>query len=191
MRYLILATFAVWIVSPKTTIGAETKPPQQYVVTVVLREVPLSGSKQKGKILADPQVAMLANEEANFWAGGERTIGEDKVPLGTQLKVRIAPLSDKKVRLTGMLEVSSIRSVTEEGVVPRESFSVHFDKTIDIGNQARICVSKSYDKERWFELLVQEPKDLRTDQTAVHDSAATEPLAARPATSRRLTTTEK
>ena len=183
MRFVTCAALALMLVSSKSAIGSETHPPQQYVVTVVLEETPTAISKEEGAIRADPQVAVLANEEAILDVGGERKLREKKIPFGTLFKVSVTQLNGKKVRVTGMLEVSSVGTLDDE-IVPRESFSVHFDKTVDLGNKTRVCVFKSSDKQRWFELLVDEPKNFHTGNAAL-PTAVAEPVARNPASSYR------
>ena len=174
MRYLALTVLALSFVSTKPVIGAETKSTQQYLVKVVLGEIPVARLKQPGTILAQPQVMVVAGREAALNIGGESKFGENKIPVGTLFKVNVSQIDDKKVRVTGMLEASSVGAL-DDGLISRESFSIHFDKTVDLGNKARFCVSKSSDRERWFELLVDEPNNLHAGNSAAQPSAATLP----------------
>ena len=157
MRLVSCVTLALLLVSLSQAIGLEPSRRQQYVVTVVLEETRPRGSKHQASILADPQIAVLANEEASFSKAGERKLGATKVPFGTLLNVHVAQLNGEKVRVTGMLEVSSVGKADAE-IVQRESFSIHFDKIVELGSENRVCVSKTSDWERWFELLVDKPK---------------------------------
>ena len=93
MRFVTCAALALMLVSSKSAIGSETHPPQQYVVTVVLEETPTAISKEEGAIRADPQVAVLANEEAILDVGGERKLREKKIPFGTLLNRTFCVLS--------------------------------------------------------------------------------------------------
>src|SRR4051794_936613 len=127
MRFVNCVALALLLVSVKQAVGLEPHPRQQYVVTAVLGEVPVPGSKREPAIRSNPQLMLLANEEAVLDAGGETELGEKKIPSGTLFKATVAPLNGKKVRVTGMLEVSSVGKADTE-MVQRESFSVHFDK---------------------------------------------------------------
>ncbi len=184
MRYRTCAALALLLVLSKSAIGSEIRSAQQYTVTVVLDEIPLPRSKQEAATRANPRVMLVANEEAILDVGGESKLGEKTIPFGTLFKVKVTQPSGKKVRVTGMLDVSSVGKVDDE-MVPRESFSIHFDKTVELGHKTRVCVSKTSDKERWFELLVDEPKNLRRGNVTALSAAVPETVAKKPASSNR------
>jgi hypothetical protein len=157
MRFITWTAFAILLASPTAAIGADKAPVKQYLVRASMRDIPSKGSPEKEKILSEPNFMVLANDDADFCVGGEMTVGGNRVPYGTLAKIKVVPIEANKIRVTGMFEVSTVGSL-DDGMLPRESNSVHFAKAIACGDTIRACVSRSTDCERWFELVVEELK---------------------------------
>lgn len=128
---------------------------QIYEVRPCLREITLERTTSTGTVLAEPRLQVVENREAVSTVGGKEAVGEEEVPSGIVLRVKVDPEAAKTVHASGVLEVSETgHPETENDVVIRESFAIHFNRTIELGRPLRIRLSKTPQKERWFELSV-------------------------------------
>jgi len=130
---------------------------QQYVICAALYDKPNASPKQKGTVLAEPMLVATANRPVDMNCGGELTLGESKIPFGLSFKVTVTPTEDERVKIAGVLEKSSVGNL-DNNVVQRESFGVHFVKTVVLGKTTRIRIRKTPESERWFELTVETPE---------------------------------
>ncbi len=169
MRYVILVALLLSLASSTPAGGAEGNAVPMYLVKATLLEVPPAKSKQPTIVLTEPQVMLVANREANVNVGGHVTLGQGKIPNGNLFRVNVQQIDNKSVRVFGMLEVARANT-QQDDIVLRESFAIHFDKSISLGSKTRIRVSKSSDGDRWFELLVDDATNLNTSNVTATGS---------------------
>jgi hypothetical protein len=137
----------VLLVASQLTAGAaQPQAPPQYLVRITVREKYTGPTKKPGVIHADPSLMVLAGSEANFHVGEAMTIGGEKIPTGTIVKLRIDPMQGDQVRIVGTVEVSSLSAPVED-VVVRQSMSIHLAKTVTCGKNSRIRMSKTDESE--------------------------------------------
>lgn len=111
-----------------------------YLIGISVKEVDaIAEGGENAKILAAPKVATVENREAIFHVGGQTNVAEETVRWGTRLKVKLKKLNGGKVRLTGVLEVSSVAEPTDD-FVERLSTEYHFARTVSLGEKA--CLGK-------------------------------------------------
>jgi hypothetical protein len=151
---------------------------KQYEVRIRFAEegAAVDGKKALAKMLAAPTVAVVEKRDVNFVIGGEAQVGLKKVPFGTSLKLNATSIDDNRVRLAGVLEVSTIGS-PEDDLAVRESTAVHFDKTVTCGETIRLCMSKSENCSRYFELTAEETRvDSQTEPVGAAATSAEDRL---------------
>lgn len=158
------------LIIPCAIDAAETTIPQQYSISVTLKELPADGSKQKGKVLAELGAVALASRPVNMHVGGKVTLGASEVPIGPQLSVRMTPKSATTVHVVGVLVVSTA-GTPENGIVARDSSEVHIDTVVELGKKIHTRIDKSKDKERRFELLVEDPSRIQAANVSASSSS--------------------
>jgi hypothetical protein len=88
---------------------------KHYVIECAILEGRSKGSIETETLrtLARPRLAVSEGRVANILIGGEVIVGDEKVPHGTSLKVKVDPAEDAKLRVTGVLEISTIGTVSD------------------------------------------------------------------------------
>jgi|GEM_PF-3477302 len=131
-------------------------PEAVYAVQVVLKETATTEPGQPARIRthANLSVRLDANREARSGSGGRKTVGDQKVDFGTFLTMRLRPEKEGQLRLTGKLEVSSLRPASEH-LVEQESRSIFFDEIVSPGETVRRTLHKTDAGERWLELRLE------------------------------------
>ena len=162
-----LTAIAILFISQLATEASQPKSLPSYVVRVSVREKYTGQARKPGVVLAEPNLAVVAGREASFHTGGATTVGSEEVPSGTMAKLKIDPAQNNEVRVTGVIDIANL-ATPEEGVVLRESKSIHFVKTIPCGKTTRIRISKSTESECWLDLQVDhaEQQAARTNRIA-------------------------
>ncbi len=141
---------AIWMFVVNRNVGAK-----RYVIECAILEGRPEGSIEtetpRTRTLARSRMTVSEGREANILIGEETIVGDETVPHGTSLKVHIAPADTTKLRVTGVLELSTAGTVSD-GVVVRSSTAVHFAKTVACGEQIRLPMPETVG---WFEMLVE------------------------------------
>jgi hypothetical protein len=152
---LLIALLVVTACLPKPAAGESNAAKQYYVRISVLEGDPKGSVKQHTQhVLADPCLVVAENKEAQFHTGGEIKVGAAPVPSGTSVKVVVRQAADGKVRVMGMIELSTIRNDDDE-VAVRESLAVHFNKVTASGKKILLPISKEAKLQRWIVLSVE------------------------------------
>jgi hypothetical protein len=153
-KYLLLLAIITCLLRVPAVAQQESAK-QFYEIRPCLREITLERTTSTGTVLAEPRVQVVENREADLNVGGKEVVGEEEVPSGIVLRVKVKPVAGKTVQASGVLEVSETgHPENENDVVIRESCAIHFNKTIELGHPMRVQISKTSEKERWFELSV-------------------------------------
>lgn len=128
---------------------------EQYVVQVAVKKGTASSDKQADgvQVLAEPRLAMTVGRQATYRSGGEAQLGDERIPLGTLMKLRLEPENQTSVVLSGVIE-SSERLSSSEGLVSRQSLSVYLRRAIEIGRTTQIPLSDAAVDGWWLEITI-------------------------------------
>jgi len=80
-------------------------------------------------VLAEQNLATVVNRQAEYHVGGIEELGDEEIPFGTKLRIRVAPAAAGHVLVNGSLEASTIGEA-EAGLRTRHSTAVHFHRKI-------------------------------------------------------------
>ena len=167
MRQLAFGVLVVGIVVVgKEAIADDTRsastPTPMYVIHMKLLEddEPAPGEKVATKVLGAPAVAVAENVEAHFHVGGIFKIGSDEVKYGTMANVRVKPAQDGKVIVAGAVDVSTA-GLREEGLVARQGISMHFSRTMKLGETLRLPNQKPAGNKHRLELRVDRVDEMK------------------------------
>ena len=134
----------------------KSRVPTHYVVQCTIVEVRSNelGENEAPRTLANPTLALIEGRESSILVGGEVNVGSEKVRFGTSLKVKVEPAEDAKVRVNGVLELSTLGTVSD-GIVVRKGAAVHFAKTATCGERIRLPMPETDNSSGWFEMLIE------------------------------------
>lgn len=112
----------------------------RYIIELSVRDVTATAEgAEEIKIVAEPTVATVENRDAVFHVGRQTKVADETVRAGTWLKVRLMKRGEGKVRVTGVLEVSSLAHPSDD-FVERLSTEYHFARTVSLGE--KVCLGK-------------------------------------------------
>lgn len=149
--------------SPATESDAES----HYIVRVTMNQGDPNGSVEKGtiKVLADPRVIVVENQEAISNLGGKTKIGDQDVSYGQYLRVRAIRMGKDAVAVTGVIEVSAIGTPVQN-VLEREARSIYFARTVKLAETNRLRTANWAQGRVWLELRVDEVEPMAPAEVA-------------------------
>ena len=152
MRMAALALIVATIVA-QITLAVDGNAPKQYLIHTELKQHSCKDGSDAANVIAAPRLCIAAGREANYLVGGEATLGDEQIPYGTSLNLRIKPADDGKVLITGAIDASHI-TVSSDSIVARKSTCVHFKQTTPLGKPVHFAVDSPDDAEGRQELTI-------------------------------------
>jgi hypothetical protein len=156
MRLAALALIVATIVA-QVTWAIDGNSPKQYVIHTEFKQGSRKDDSDTVEVFAAPQVAVIAGHEANYRVGGEATLGDQQIPYGTALNLRIKPSGDEKVLITGVMDVSQI-TLSSDSVVARKSTCIHFKQTTPLNKPVRFALPNDSGEQQELTISIEEAK---------------------------------
>lgn len=153
IRTLVLVMLTTLVAANLHADDKATPQPPKYLVSVSLQEKVIGppAAKITTKTVCEPTLLVQEGQEGKLQIG--ETLGSMQALVGTQLTVRVDRADMGKVKVDGVLELSTGKEV-DTGIVVRKATCIHVKKIIPLDSPVRALVEKSDDKELWLELTV-------------------------------------
>lgn len=127
-----------------------------YTVRVVVKDlVTADDGGEKAAVVAAPTLAVPESRETVCQIGDQITVGDENINSGTLLKVRLKKSDAGQVRVSGMLELSSMVARSDD-FVERQAISYHFSRTVKLGEKVSLGKRETDDGWRTVELIIQQ-----------------------------------
>src|ERR1051325_3237919 len=140
----ILFAVSVLVCFPAWALAADEAAPKQYLVHIKLKQLQTKGDVEDGveKVLANPNLALVAGRNGDFVAGGKVPIGDERfMRYGTRMKMRLNPTDERKIHIAGKIEVSVLLGDSSPAKhVAKRGTTIYLNEVVELGKASTITL---------------------------------------------------